>query len=180
MADPGLLAPYAAAVGTLGLAWQINTWVRSQWTWVELTAATTGLPEDPDDEDSDLWGVLFVTVLNKSEFPVRVMNATAGPVKGGASVSPELGPKHLARLTASLPARIPAHDAIDLFFDWNQMANYIGDDGRVRVSVRLSTGWRTKVCTTSNGAHRPLRVIWRQLGRFFYKQQNAPGIDQGR
>jgi hypothetical protein len=140
------VAPYAALVGTLGLGWQIVSWVRSHWTWVELTAVTTGLPEDPGDEDPDLWGVLFVTVLNKSEFPVRVMNATAGPVNGGVSVSPQLGPsKYLERLTARLPARIPAHDAIDLFFDWNRLAYYLGDDKRVRVSVRLSTGWRSKV-----------------------------------
>jgi len=140
-----VVAPYAALVGTIGLVWQIITRVRSNWTRVALRAEMTGVPEDPDDEDPDYWPALVVTVLNKSEFPVRVMNAFVGPAKGAGSLAPELATKDLARFTERLPARVPVHDALDLFFDWNKLAQLLGDDRRVRVSVRLSTGWRVTV-----------------------------------
>lgn len=152
MAEP--VAVYAAFVASGTLLWQIVTWRTSHSISVKVD--TSGYPlgkptkakedakqgegkaqavEDEDEEEEeDYVAVVVATVLNHTDFPIRVLGASAGPV---ATLTSE----RRLRLEGmqQLPTLIPAKDAIEIYFDRQRLDYFLGKDRALRVSVYLST-----------------------------------------
>jgi hypothetical protein len=148
---------YAPVVATAAFLWNVFTWTRSHWTRVVVKISTGPYPLDDNEEDPTYAEVLGVTVLNNSDFPLRVMWVSAGPARVVNTME---------RLTWNgmepLPKTVPAHDHVAAFFDWEDLHRHLGRYRKVRVRVSLGN---TRVITKhySDGG---IRGIWRQIRRF--------------
>jgi hypothetical protein len=97
-----VIAAYAAAIGTMGLAWQIYSWVRTHKTNVKvsLSNAVIGAP-------SGVLHVLAIEAQNHSEYELRVtsfgLEANDGSKRQLVFIDPVRG--------SGLPGTISAHDA---------------------------------------------------------------------
>lgn len=102
-----LIAAYAAAIATAGLAWQMYSWVRTHRTNVRVSISNAVMP-DP------LRGVLHVISVeaqNRSEHNVRVtsfgLEANDGSKRQLVFIDPVRG--------SGLPGVVPPHDSASGF-----------------------------------------------------------------
>lgn len=98
-----LIAGYAAVVATIALGWQV--WRELQARSLRLTVKLESLGRSGQDGEQS-W-VLWITVINASEYDVRVARVTIGQLIG-----PERDGRSLMAVKGNeLPGIIPARDS---------------------------------------------------------------------
>jgi hypothetical protein len=102
--NPGdLIAGYAAVMATIALGWQV--WRERQAHRLRLTVKLESL--GPSGKDGEQSWVLWISVINASEYDVRVARVTIGQLIGS-----ELDGRSLMTVKGNeLPGTIPARDS---------------------------------------------------------------------